>query len=251
MTTTKLKEVFFDWDGTVAHTEAVSIEVTRRVLSSYANEAFGKPMTEEIGALEMRGKDFGQIAKQFQDVINAGLPQEAKITLDIEDLRINKLRPETRQAILNAPLTPGIGEVFATLQDDMKLGVAIVSNSPRLRIQPLLDKHGYNARIPAPRLFSAFEDVAGKLKEDPAIYLLAAQKTGIVPAEAAAVEDSVTGMKAATSAGIGIRVGFTGLAERHEAAALARSLLDAGAHIVIDDMRDLPRTLKRLSAPAP
>jgi HAD superfamily hydrolase (TIGR01509 family) len=251
MTTPKLKEVFFDWDGTIAHTEAVSIEVTRRVLSNYANEAFGKPMTEEIGKLDMRGKDFGQIAKQFQDVINAGLPQDAKITLDIEDLRINKLRPETKQAIVNAPLTPGIGEVFAALQDDMQLGVAIVSNSPRMRIEPLLDKHGHRERIPAPRLFSAFEDVAGKLKEDPAIYLLAAQKTGITPAEAAAIEDSVTGMRAAVSAGIGICVGFTGLAERSEAAALKQALLDAGAHTVIDDMRDLPKTLKRLAAPAP
>ncbi|MFN7112763.1 MAG: HAD family hydrolase [Alphaproteobacteria bacterium] len=251
MTTPKLKEVFFDWDGTIAHTEAVSIEVTRRVLSNFANEAFGKPMTDEIGKLDMRGKDFGQIAQQFQDVINAGLPQDAKITLDIEDLRINKLRPETKQAIVNAALTPGIGEVLATLQDDMQLGVAIVSNSPRMRIEPLLDKHGYRERIPAPRLFSAFEDVAGKLKEDPAIYLLAAEKTGIAPAEAAAVEDSVTGMRAAVSAGIGIRVGFTGLAERAEAAALKQALLDAGAHTVIDDMRDLPQTLKRLSAPAP
>lgn len=251
MTTPKLKEVFFDWDGTIAHTEAVSIAVTRRVLTNYANEAFGKPLTDVIDQLEMRGKDFGQIGKQFQDIINAGLPKDAQVTIDIEDLRINKLRPETRQAILNAHLAPGIGETLAELQDDMKLGVAIVSNSPRLRIQPLLDKHGYNERIPAPRLFSAFEDVAGKLKEDPAIYLLAAQKTGISPAEAAAVEDSVTGMKAAVSAGIGLRIGFTGLAERTEAPALKQALLDAGAHTVIDNMRDLPKTLKRLSAPAP
>lgn len=251
MTTTKLKEVFFDWDGTIAHTEAVSIEVTRRVLSNYANEAFGKPMTDVIDTLEMRGKDFGQIGRQFQDVINAGLPQDAQITIDIEDLRINKLRPETRQAILNAPLAPAIAETLAVLQDEMKLGVAIVSNSPRLRIQPLLDKHGHNERIPPTRLFSAFEDVAGKLKEDPAIYLLAAEKTGISPAEAAAVEDSVTGMRAAVSAGIGIRIGFTGLADPAEADALKQALLDAGAHTVIDNMRHLPATLKRLAPPAP
>ena len=246
-----LKEVFFDWDGTIAHTEAISIQVTRRVLSDYANQTFGKPMNDTIDTLDMRGKDFGQIGKQFQDIINAGLPKDAHITIDIEDLRINKLRPETRQAIVNAQLAPGIGDTLAELQDSMKLGVAIVSNSPRLRIQPLLDKHGYNERIPAPRLFSAFEDVAGKLKEDPAIYLLAAQKTGIAPAEAAAVEDSVTGMKAAFSAGIGIRVGFTGLAEPSEREDLKKDLQAAGAHIVIDDMRQLPATLRKLSAPAP
>jgi beta-phosphoglucomutase-like phosphatase (HAD superfamily) len=133
----------------------------------------------------------------------------------------------------------------------MRVGVAIVSNSPRMRIQPLLDKHGHAARVPATRLFSAFEDVGGRLKEDPAIYLLAAQKTGIDPAEAAAIEDSVTGMRAAVSAGIGLRIGFTGLAARAECADLKQALLDAGAHTVIDDMRDLPKTLRRLSSPAP
>lgn len=250
MTAPRIKEVFFDWDGTIAHTEAVSIDVTRRVLSAYATETFGKPMTAEINSLDMRGKDFGQIGKQFQDIINAGLPQNAQISIDIEDLRINRLRPETRVAILNAQLTPGIGDVFTELQDGMDLGVAIVSNSPRMRIQPLLDKYGYDTRIPKSRLFSAFEDVAGKLKEDPAIYLLAAKTVGVAPAEAAAVEDSVTGMRAAVSAGIGLRVGFTGLAERAEAPALKQALLDAGAHIVIDDMRALPKTIRHFAPPA-
>jgi beta-phosphoglucomutase-like phosphatase (HAD superfamily) len=126
----------------------------------------------------------------------------------------------------------------------MKLGVSVVSNSPRLRIQPLVEKHKFDERIPKSRIFSAFEDVAGKLKEDPAIYLLAAEKTGITAAEAAAVEDSATGMKAATSAGIGLRVGFTGLAEPHERAKLEETLVKAGAHVVIDDMKMLPAAIR-------
>ncbi|MEZ0262691.1 MAG: HAD family hydrolase [Alphaproteobacteria bacterium] len=238
-----IKEVFFDWDGTIANTETISITVTKGVLCDYANAAFGRRMEEEVNGLEMRGKDFGQIAKQFQDIINKGLPDAAKITIDIEDLRINKLRPAAIIALDDAQLAPGIGETLAELQDDMKLGLAIVSNSPRLRIQPLLDKHKYDTRIPKGRLFSAFDDVA-KLKEDPAIYLLAADKTGITPAEAAAVEDSATGMKAATSAGIGLRVGFTGLAEPHERAALEATLVKAGAHVVIDDMKKLPAAIR-------
>ncbi len=241
---TQIKEVMFDFDGTIANTEPISLVVTRRVLSDYANSLFARPMTDEIASLDMRGKDFGQIAKQFQDIINAGLPDASKITIDIEDLRINKLRPETKQALLEAKLAPNIGEAFAELQDDMQLGLSVVSNSPRMRIQPLLDKHKHDTRIPAPRLFSAFEDVAGKLKEDPAIYLLAAKTLGITPAEAAAVEDSVTGMKAAFSAGIGLRVGYTGLAEPHEVEKLKSALLAAGAHVVIDDMKKLPAAVR-------
>lgn len=242
-----IKEVFFDWDGTIANTETISIVVTKGVLSEYANSLFGRPMTAEIDGLEMRGKDFGQIARQFQDVINKGLPDAAKITIDIEDLRVNKLRPAAVLALQDAQLAPNIGTALAELQDDMHLGLAVVSNSPRLRIQPLLEKHKFDTRITKSRLFSAFEDVA-KLKEDPAIYLLAAEKTGITPAEAAAVEDSATGMKAATSAGIGLRVGFTGLAEPHERAALEAKLLKEGAHVVIDDMKKLPGVIRAYKA---
>ncbi len=238
-----IKEVFFDWDGTFAHTEPVSLTVTHRVLSDYATEKFGNPMTAQIDALDMRGKDFGQIGKQFQDVINRGLPVDQKITIDIEDLRINKLRPATKKALLNADLAPHIGPTVAALQDDLKLGVAIVSNSPRMRIQPLLDAHKFDTRLPAHRVFSAFEDVA-KLKEDPAIYLLAAKTLGVSPAEAAAVEDSLTGMRAATSAGIGLRVGYTGLMEASEAKHMTQVLLQAGAHVVINDMKDLPAAVK-------
>ncbi len=243
MTTEPIKEVLFDWDGTCANTEEISATVTRRVLSDYANSVFGRPMTEAIDGLEMRGKDFGQIAKQFQNAVNAGLPENARVTLDIEYLRINKLRPLSAEALLDAPLATGIGAAWAELQDDMGLGLAVVSNSPRLRIQPLLEKHEFTTRIPAQRLFSAFEDVA-KLKEDPAIYLLTAQKLGITPAQAAAVEDSATGMRAATSAGIGLRVGFTGLAGKEQAEELKQTLLNEGAHIVINDMKDLPQAIR-------
>ncbi|MDE1152400.1 MAG: HAD family phosphatase [Micavibrio sp.] len=244
MTDNVIKEVMFDWDGTIANTEPISLVVTRRVLSDYANSVFGRPMDEQLNKLDMRGKDFGQIGLQFQDLLNDGVAADQKITIDIEDLRINKLRPQTKEALLNATLAPGIGDTFAELQDDMKLGVAVVSNSPRMRIQPLLEKHEFTGRIPAKRLFSAFEDVAGKLKEDPAIYLLAAEKLNVTPAEAAAVEDSVTGMRAAKRAGIGLRVGFTGLAERHEKEEMKEALLREGAHVVIDDMKQLPAVIK-------
>lgn len=239
----EIKEVFFDWDGTIADTEAISLSVTRRVLSDYANSVFGRPMAGELNQLDMRGKDFGQIGRQFQDIINKGLPPAEQITIDVEHLRIEKLRPLTREALLEARLAPNIAPALAELQEDLSLGVAIVSNSPRLRIQPLLDKHALDARIPKGRLFSAFEDVA-KLKEDPAIYLLAAERLEVQPQHAAAVEDSVTGMRAAKNAGIGLRVGYTGLTEPEAVAEMTEKLKAEGAHVVISDMRQLPAVIR-------
>lgn len=238
-----IKEVFFDWDGTFADTEVISLALTRKVLADYAMEALGSPMDAALDAIDMRGKDFGQIAKLFQQAVNAGLPENRMVEIDIEDLRVNKLRPAARTALLNAPLSPGIEQAVAELQDDMGLGLAVVSNSPRMRIQPLLDKHALDGRIPKGRLFSAFEDVA-KLKEDPAIYLLAAKTLGIPPEQAAAVEDSVTGMRAAKSAGIGLRVGYTGLVEAGNVEKIRKALLREGAHAVIHDMRELPKVIR-------
>src|SRR5262249_7498934 len=153
--------------------------------------------------------------------------------------------------IMNANLSNGIGDATQELQDSMGLGLAVVSNSPRLRIEPLLDKHGYNERIPKSRLFSAFEDTAGKLKSDPAIYLLAAETLGIAPAQAAAVEASVTGMRAATAAGIGLRVGYVGLVDPEFVDDVRKALLKAGAHVVIDDMKQLPGVIAARNARKP
>lgn len=240
-----IKEVMFDWDGTFADTEAISLVLTRRVLSEYATSVFGHPMQAQLDGLEMRGRDFGQIAKQFEDAVNSGLAEHIRFSLDVEDLRNNKLRPLSREALLDAPLASGIGGAVGEMQDEMNLGVSVVSNSPRLRIQPLLEKHEFDERIPKSRVFSAFEDTAGKLKDDPAIYLLAAKTLGITPEEAAAVEDSLTGMRAATSAGIGLRVGYTGLvAERELVEEIREAMLRAGAHVVINDMKDLPAVIR-------
>ena len=250
MTQEPIREVLFDWDGTIADTEAISITVTRRVLSAYATSVFGHPMQAQLDGIDMRGKDFGQIVTLFENSVNLGLARaEPKFVIDTEDLRVNQLRPASRDALLKAPLAPNIGDALGELQDEMGLGVAVVSNSPRLRIQPLLEKHSFDQRIPKSRVFSAFEDTAGKLKDNPDIYLLAAKTLGITPEEAAAVEDSLTGMRAATSAGIGLRIGYTGLfAEREFVEELKQALLKAGAHIVIDDMKELPAAIRTRNA---
>ena len=244
MTDSLIKEVFFDWDGTFADTETISLALTRNVLAEHAMSVLGNGADKELDSIDMRGKDFGQIARQFQDAVNAGLPENRQIAIDIEDLRHNKLRPAARIALLDAKLAPGVVETTNELQDGMKLGLAVVSNSPRVRIQPLLDKHGLDGRIPKGRLFSAFEDTAGKLKEDPAIYLLAAKTLGITPEEAAAVEDSVTGMRAAKNAGIGLLVGYIGLTDAENVERIRQALLREGAHVIIDDMKKLPSVIQ-------
>lgn len=250
MTESGIKEVFFDWDGTFVDTETISLSITRRVLSDYATAVFGRSLDHQLDQLDMHGKDFGQVVRELLGLINEGKQGSEKVDIDIEDLRINKLRPASGKALLNARLAPGIGEVITELQDDLGVGIAVVSNSPRIRIQPLLDKHRYNQRIPPGRLFSAFEDVAGRLKEDPAIYLLATEKLNVKPQDSAAVEDSATGMRAVKRAGIGLRIGYIGLVEPAEADERRETLLAEGAQVVIEHMKELPAVVRSYSRPA-
>jgi beta-phosphoglucomutase-like phosphatase (HAD superfamily) len=84
------------------------------------------------------------------------------------------------------------------------------------------------------RLFSANDVLRGKPAAD--LFLLAASRLRVSPAECVVVEDSVAGVLAATAAGMK-SIGFVG---RHPAEGhLADDLLAAGACGAIADMRDL------------
>ncbi|MDP4823228.1 MAG: HAD-IA family hydrolase, partial [Aestuariivirgaceae bacterium] len=83
------------------------------------------------------------------------------------------------------------------------------------------------------------EDVKNP-KPAPDLYLLAAARAGVEPAHCAVVEDSATGVAAARAAGMNV-IGFTGSA--HDPAAAAVDLNEAGAHILLEDMRALHTAL--------
>jgi len=87
-----------------------------------------------------------------------------------------------------------------------------------------------------------------KFKPEPDVYLLAAESEGCAPANCIAVEDSASGIGAASNAGCGFIIGFVGSSyisvdmEEHHAWTLlsgVRSNTGVGADIVISDMDNL------------
>ncbi len=90
----------------------------------------------------------------------------------------------------------------------------------------------------AAELFEARVDgvVAAELglagKPDPAVFVEAARRLGVAPARAAIVEDSLAGVRAGHDGGFGLVVGIDRDSD-------GSALLEAGAHVAVDDLARL------------
>ncbi len=92
--------------------------------------------------------------------------------------------------------------VQRALESCARLGwrIALASNSPARLCELTLEKLGIASRFDA--VISADHVIRGK--PDPAIYVEAARRLGIPARECLAFEDSVTGVRAARAAGMGV-----------------------------------------------
>jgi mannitol-1-/sugar-/sorbitol-6-/2-deoxyglucose-6-phosphatase len=96
-----------------------------------------------------------------------------------------------------ATALPGVREALAICAEQ-GWRVALASNSPAVLCELVLDVLGIAPSFHA--VLSA--DHVERGKPDPAIYLLAASRLGVAPAECLVFEDSPTGVRAARAAGM-------------------------------------------------
>jgi HAD superfamily hydrolase (TIGR01509 family) len=109
----------------------------------------------------------------------------------------------------------------------------VASSSPIDRIRTSLETTDL-IRFFEPYLFSASDVRHGKPAPD--LFLYAAQRMRVRPAECIVVEDSAVGVAAAVAAGMTV-IGFVG--GSHAGGTLGAQLTDAGARTIIADMRAL------------
>ncbi|MGF6481479.1 HAD family hydrolase [Paraburkholderia sp. JPY419] len=143
---------------------------------------------------------------------------------------IDAIRRAVEAAAIDAPAVDGIE--MALTQVPLVKGCA--SNSFRPYVETVLARTGLK-RFFGERLFCA--DAVPNPKPAPDVYLAAAQGFGLAPAACLVVEDSVTGVTAAATAGMAV-LGFIG--GGHASDAQIDRLRAAGARHVFDDMRRLP-----------
>ena len=109
----------------------------------------------------------------------------------------------------------------------------VASSSSHERIRVSLESTGL-IQFFEPNLFSANDIRHGKPAPD--LFLHAAGKLGVQPAECIVVEDSTVGVTAGVAAGMTV-IGFVGAS--YAGSQVSGQLRSAGAHAVISDLRAL------------
>ncbi len=143
---------------------------------------------------------------------------------------IDAIRRAVEAAAMQAPAVDGIEAALA----QVPLVKGCASNSFRPYVESVLKRTGL-VQFFGDRLFCA--DAVPNPKPAPDVYLAAAQGLGLAPSSCLVVEDSVTGVTAASAAGMTV-LGFIG--GGHASDAQIDKLHAAGARHVFDDMRQLP-----------
>jgi HAD superfamily hydrolase (TIGR01509 family) len=215
---TPVELVIFDCDGVLVDTERLSVRVDGAVLAD-----LGLPMSEQ----EVIDRFVGRTEQFWREEI------ERLLGRPLADGEYESYDPWYRAAF-EAELTAidGIAEAIDGLE---KRGVAtcVASSGTHERMQFTLGHTGLYERF-AGRIFSATEVAEGK--PSPLLFLHAAGRMGVRPAASLVIEDSRYGVLAARAAEMRV-VGYSG------SVIPADVLHEAGASVVIDDMRKIPELL--------
>ncbi len=215
--------------------QAVILDMDGVLINSYAAHLLAWQKSSAKRGLVMTEELFDRTFGQTNEDI---IPQVAVRDLDPSSLAI---WAEDKEAAYRAiitesfPAMDGASDLLERLHA-AGFALAIGSSGPPENVACVL------ARLPGAEYFKAVvtgSDVQ-KGKPDPEVFLMAAERLGVEAASCAVIEDSLVGLRAARSAGMGA-VGLTGTAPKE---ALARE-----SDLVVDFLGELdPQNLAEVIA---
>ncbi len=207
--------VIFDCNGVLVDSEPIASSVLAN-----AFRRVGVSASADVVARRFHGRRATDIFAEVEQATRRRLPPDFPAM--VADETLLRLRAELRPVAHAAHALSWIRGPKAVASSS-----AIERIRLSLEITDLL-------RFFEPRLFSASLVANGKPAPD--IYLLAADRMQVEPADCIVVEDSAAGVTAATAAGMRA-IGFVGRSPSE--GRLAQELVNAGAYAVIADMRAL------------
>jgi HAD superfamily hydrolase (TIGR01509 family) len=213
--------VIFDCDGVLVDSEALACVVHADVLTQH-----GYAITAEQVHERFLGRSAREARAEVESELGRALPDDytAQLKATIDLVFGEKLQP-----------VPHIADALTGLSH--RICVASSGTPTRIRSSLTTTKliHHFGEH-----LYSALQVERGKPAPD--LFLFAAAEMGVPSARCVVIEDSVPGVTGAVAAGMTV-FGFHGGSHCHPATASA--LRAAGAHLVFDDMRQLPGLVAR------
>jgi beta-phosphoglucomutase len=187
----RIKAVIFDLDGVIADSEPISGKSTAMVLGKR-----GVSLTDDERRLA-----FGRRSPDiFSDALRARGKKFAKA--DIETMVAEKNAIMLSLMKDNLKAIPGSIELIGLLsKKGLKLALATSSHKDKMKME--VEELGIDGLF---NVIVTGDDVS-RGKPDPEIFLLAAKRLGMKPAECAVIEDSSFGVRAAKRAGM-FAIGF-------------------------------------------
>lgn len=178
------KAIIFDYDGTIVDTERVVYACWREVFREHRQDLPLSEWAEVVGAAS--------------DAVDPFEMLESKLGRAVDREALDEFRRRMQEEMLaREPLRPGIENlVLEGKRRGVRLGVA--SNSPEIWVRRGLLSFNIADHFEA----VCTPDDGVSPKPSPALYLLAAERLGVPPAQAIAIEDSPHGAAAALAAGL-------------------------------------------------
>lgn len=207
----ELELVIFDCDGVLVDSEVLTNGIFLSLLAGYGlTLSLEELVADYVGNSMQAAKD--KLYAQHGFVLpDAFLPAFHEASL----------------ATLQAELQP-VAHVAEAI-DALNVPYCLASNSSPHKVKVMLDKTGLAHRFQG-RIYTA--DLVAAPKPAPDIYLHAAKANGVAPEHVLVIEDTHIGIAAAKAAGMTV-FGYIGTFP-------SEVLINAGAHLAFDDMRQLP-----------
>jgi HAD superfamily hydrolase (TIGR01509 family) len=179
-----IKAVVFDLDGVIIDSEEVWEEVRRGYVAGFGKQFL--PDTQD----RMMGMSTQEWSRHLAEEV--GVPRTpAQVADDVLGQMAARYRSDL-------PLIPGAVDAVRRLGERFTL--ALASSSSRVLIDQVLATAGLTDAFTV--TLSTEEVPRGKPAPD--VYLAAADKLGLPPADCAAVEDSSNGLRSAGAAGLAV-----------------------------------------------
>jgi HAD superfamily hydrolase (TIGR01509 family) len=217
--------VIFDCDGVLVDSEPLSIRVLVEGLAS-----IGYRIDEATASERFLGHSLAAVQGMLRDELGFDLPTDR-----LEAMRLSLFERFRREL---KPM-PGIVEAL----DRLAVPCCVASSSLLERIRISLEVTGLLGRF-APNIFSA--EMVQRGKPAPDLFLYAAERMGVEPADCLVIEDSAPGIAAAHSAGMRV-FAFLGGSHARQSGYRDR-LARLGPEREFDDMRKLPGLLEANAA---